>query len=45
MSGHVVTITLPEIVYEQIRQAAERSHRPDDVLAEFTAEDPIDLSL
>jgi hypothetical protein len=34
-SGHVVTITPPEMVYEQIRQAAERSHWPfDDVLAE-----------
>jgi len=38
MSGHVVTITLPETVYEQIRQAAERSHRlVDDVLAEAVA--------
>jgi len=32
------TITLPEMVYEQIRQAAERSHRPvEDVLAEAVA--------
>jgi hypothetical protein len=38
MSGHAVTITLPEMVYEQIRQAAERSHRPvEDVLAEAVA--------
>lgn len=35
MEVHVVTINLPETVYEQIRQAAERAHRPvDDVLAE-----------
>jgi hypothetical protein len=38
MSGHAVTITLQEMVYEQIRQAAERSHRPvEDVLAEAVA--------
>jgi cell division ATPase FtsA len=38
MPGHVVTITVPEMVYEQIRQAAERSHRlVDDVLAEAVA--------
>jgi hypothetical protein len=39
----VVTITLPEMVYEQIRQAAERSRRPiDDVLAEaVTAAAPV----
>jgi hypothetical protein len=38
MPGHVVTITLPEAIYEQIRQAAERSHRPvGDVLAEAVA--------
>ena len=38
MSGHAVTITLPEMVYEQIRQAAKRSHRPvEDVLAEAVA--------
>jgi DNA-binding LytR/AlgR family response regulator len=38
MSGHVVTITLPEMVYEQIRRAAERSHRQvEDVLAEAVA--------
>jgi hypothetical protein len=38
MSGHAVTITLPEVVYEQIRQAAERTHRPvEDVLAEAVA--------
>lgn len=38
MSDHVVTITLPEIVYEQIREAAERSHRPiEDVLADAVA--------
>jgi hypothetical protein len=40
---HAVTITLPETVYEQIRQAAERAHRPvDDVLAEaVTAVAPV----
>jgi len=38
MTMHAVTITLPETVYEQIRQAAERVHRPvDDVLAEAVA--------
>ena len=38
MPGHVVTIILPEMVYEQIRQAAERSRRPvEDVLAEAVA--------
>jgi hypothetical protein len=38
MAAHVVTITVPETVYEQIRQAAERSHRPvEDVLAEAVA--------
>jgi hypothetical protein len=38
MSGHAVTITLPDTVYEQIRQAAERSHWPiEDVLAEVVA--------
>jgi hypothetical protein len=43
MPGHVVTITLPEMVYEQIRQTAERSHRPvDDILAEaVTAVAPV----
>lgn len=43
MPGHVVTITLPELVYEQIRQASERTHRPlDDVLAEaVTAAAPV----
>jgi hypothetical protein len=40
---HAVTITLPETVYEQIRQAAERAHRPvNDVLAEpVTAVAPV----
>ena len=43
MPGHVVTFTLPEMVYEQIQQAAERSHRPvDEVLAEaVTAVAPV----
>jgi hypothetical protein len=43
MPEHVVTITLPDMVYEQIRQAAERSHRPfNDVLAEaVTAAAPV----
>jgi hypothetical protein len=43
MPGRVVTITLTEKVYEQTRQAAERSHRPvDDVLAEaVTAAAPV----
>jgi cell division ATPase FtsA len=43
MAAHVVTITVPETVYEQIRQAAERSHRPvEDVLAEaVAAADPV----
>jgi hypothetical protein len=38
MAGHEVTITLPEMIYEQMRQAAERSRRPvDEVLAEAVA--------
>jgi hypothetical protein len=38
MAVHVVTINLPETIYEQIRQAAAKTHRPlDDVLAEAVA--------
>jgi hypothetical protein len=45
MSKHVVTITLPEMVYEQIRQAAEWSHRPvEEVLAEAVAAPVMDAA-
>jgi hypothetical protein len=43
MSGHPVTLELPDTVYDQIRQAAERAHRPlADVLVEaVTAVAPV----
>lgn len=43
MDAHEVTLWLPEAVYEQIRRAAEKSHRPvDDVLREaVTAAAPV----
>lgn len=35
MSDHLITLNLPDAIYEQIRQAAEKAHRPvDDVLVE-----------
>ena len=38
MAMHAVTINLPDTVYEQIRQAAEKAQRPiDDVLEEAIA--------
>jgi hypothetical protein len=38
MAERVVTLTLPETVYEQIRRAAEKAHRPvDAVLTEAIA--------
>jgi hypothetical protein len=38
MVMHAVTINLPDTVYEQIRQAAEKAQRPiDDVLEEAIA--------
>ena len=38
MAMHAVTINLPDTVYEQIRQAAEKAQRPiDDVLEEALA--------
>jgi hypothetical protein len=38
MAIHTVTINLPDTVYEQIRQAAEKAQRPiDDVLEEAIA--------
>jgi hypothetical protein len=38
MAVHAVTINLPDTVYEQIRQAAEKAQRPiDDVLTEAVA--------
>jgi hypothetical protein len=38
MAVHTVTLNLPETIYEQIRQAAEKAQRPiDDVLVEAVA--------